>query len=271
MTQPELVDSTLEIDGRIAVLTLNRDDVRNELTGTRLSEEIVTVVDWINGHEGVSCLIVTGAGSAFSAGGNVKHMQNREQGSFAGDVYTVQNRYRSGIQRMALAMHRLEVPSIAAINGAAIGAGCDLACMCDVRVASQTAKIGETFVNLGIIPGDGGGWFLQRLLGYQRAAEMTFSGRVLDAAEAKAIGLVLEVVEPDELLAHARSMAAGFAAKPPRTVRLTKRLLKSAQKMELPEYLELCALMQGICHQTEDHGEAVSAFLEKRTPVYQGR
>src|SRR5260370_13964454 len=98
MTQPELVDSTLEIDGRIAVLTLNRDDVRNELTGTRLSEEIVTVVDWINGHEGVSCLIVTGAGSAFSAGGNVKHMQNREQGSFARDVYTGQNRYRSAIQ-----------------------------------------------------------------------------------------------------------------------------------------------------------------------------
>ena len=252
------------------MLTLNRNDVRNELTGTALAREIVAVADRINLHEGVSALVLTGAGKAFSAGGNVKHMLDRSSGSFAGDVYTVQNRYRAGIQRMALAMHRLEVPAIAAINGPAMGAGCDLACMCDIRIASTAGRIGETFVNLGIIPGDGGGWFLQRLVGYQRAAEMTFSGRVLDAAEAQEIGLVLEVTEPDELLARARELAAGFAAKPPRTVRLTKRLLKSAQKMELGEYLELCALMQGMCHQTEDHAEAVSAFLEKRAPVYRG-
>lgn len=271
MTPPELHDSTLELDGRIAIMTMNRNDVRNELTGTKLSAEIEIVVDWINRHEGISALILTGAGAAFSAGGNVKHMLNRDEGSFAGDVYTVQNRYRNGIQRMALAMHRLEVPAIAAINGAAVGAGCDLACMADIRIASSTAKIGETFVNLGIIPGDGGGWFLQRLVGYQRAAEMTFSGRVLDAAEAVAIGLVLEVVAPDELMARARELAAGYAAKPPRTVRLTKRLLKSGQKMELPEYLELCAVMQGICHNTDDHLEAVTSFLEKRPPAYQGR
>jgi enoyl-CoA hydratase/carnithine racemase len=270
MTPPDLVDSELELDGRIAILTLNRNDVRNELTGTHLADEIVTVVDWVNAHEGISALVLTGAGAAFSAGGNVKHMQNRETGSFAGDVYTVQNRYRTGIQRMVLAMHRLEVPAIAAVNGAAVGAGCDLACMCDVRIAASNARIGETFVNLGIIPGDGGGWFLQRLIGYQRAAEMSFSGRLLDAAEAQAIGLFLEVVEPDELLARAREMAAGFAAKPPRSVRLTKRLLKSAQKMELAEHLELAAMIQGMCHQTEDHAEAVTAFLEKRPPVYRG-
>lgn len=268
---PALTDSLLEVDGRVATLTLNRHDVRNELTGTRLSAEIVEVVDWINAWEGISALIVTGAGSAFSAGGNVKHMLNRDHGSFAGDVYTVQNRYRQGIQRMALAMHRLEVPAIAAVNGPAVGAGFDLACMCDVRLGADTAKLGETFVNLGIIPGDGGGWLLQRLVGYQRAAEMTFSGRVLDAAEALAIGIFLEVTEPDALLARARELAAGYAAKPPRTVRLTKRLLKSAQKMELAEYLELCALMQGMCHATDDHQEAVSAFLEKRPPSFLGR
>ncbi len=268
---PQLIDSLLDIDGRIATLTLNRHDVRNELTGTRLAAEIVEVVDWINAEEKISALIITGDGTVFSAGGNIKHMLNRDQGSFAGDVYTVQNRYRQGIQRMALALHRLEVPSIAAVNGPALGAGFDLACMCDVRIASSTAKVGETFVNLGIIPGDGGGWLLQRLVGYQRAAEMTFSGRVLEAEEALALGIFLEVLEPDGLIAHAREMAAGFAAKPPRTVRLTKRLLKSAQKMELPEYLELCAMMQGMCHTTDDHLEAVSAFVEKRPPVFQGR
>ena len=270
MTHPALVDSTLEIAGRVATLTMNRNDVRNELTGTKLAHEIVAVVDWINATEAVSALVLTGTGAGFSAGGNVKHMADRVGGSFGGDVYTVQNKYRHGIQQMALAMHRLEVPAIAAINGAAMGAGCDLACMCDIRLAASTAKIGETFVNLGIIPGDGGGWLLQRLVGTQRAAEMTFSGRVLDAAEAHAIGLVLEVLPPEELLPRAQAMAATFAAKPPRTVRLTKRLLRAAQKMEMPEYLDLCALMQGMCHDSADHAEAVAAFLEKRPPSYRG-
>ncbi|MCW3476701.1 enoyl-CoA hydratase-related protein [Limobrevibacterium gyesilva] len=268
---PELIDSRLDLEGRVATLTLGRHDVRNELTGTKLAAEIVEVADWINREEGVSALIITGEGSSFSAGGNVKHMLNREQGSFAGDVYTVQNRYRQGIQRMALAMHRLEVPAIAAVNGPAVGAGFDLACMCDIRLGSTEAKVGETFVNLGIIPGDGGGWLLQRLVGYQRAAEMTFSGRILDAGEALSVGIFLELTEPDTLIPRARELAATFAAKPPRSVRLTKRLLKAAQKMEMPEYLELCAVMQGICHNTEDHLEAVSAFLEKRPPSFQGR
>jgi len=270
-TPPALTDSTLEIEGRVATLTLNRHDVRNELTGTHLAAEIVEVAEWINRGEAISALIVTGAGTAFSAGGNIKHMLDRAHGSFAGDVYTVQNRYRAGIQRMALAMHALEVPAIAAVNGPAVGAGFDLACMCDVRLAATTATVGETFVNLGLIPGDGGGWLLQRLVGYQRAAEMTFSGRTLDADEALAIGIFLEVTKPDNLVARARELAASFAAKPPRAVRLTKRLLKSAQKMELPDFLELCAVMQGMCHNTEDHLEAVSAFLEKRPPEYQGR
>jgi enoyl-CoA hydratase/carnithine racemase len=163
------------------------------------------------------------------------------------------------------------VPAIAAVNGAAVGAGFDLACMCDVRIASNTATVGETFVNLGIIPGDGGGWLLQRLVGYQRAAEMTFSGRTLRADEALAIGIFLELTEPADLMARARELAAGFAAKPPRVVRLTKRLLRSAQRMEFPDFLDLCAVMQGMCHNTEDHLEAVSAFLEKRPPVFQGR
>jgi enoyl-CoA hydratase/carnithine racemase len=172
---------------------------------------------------------------------------------------------------MALAMHRLEVPSIAAVNGPAIGAGFDLACMCDLRLASTDARFGETFLNLGIIPGDGGAWFLQRLVGYQRAAEMTFTGRLLAADEAKAIGLVLEVHAPDALLARAGELAGAIAAKPPQATRLTKRLMKSAQRMELPDFLEFCALFQGMCHNTADHLEAVNAFLEKRAPSFSGR
>ncbi|MEO8838615.1 MAG: enoyl-CoA hydratase-related protein [Herbaspirillum sp.] len=269
MTVPDLVDSELMVEGRVATLTLNRHDVRNELTGTKLVDDIVAVVDWIKREEGISVFVLTGAGSAFSAGGNVKHMHHHE-GSFGGDVYTIQKKYRDGIQRMALAVHNLEVPSIAAINGPAIGAGFDLACMCDIRIAAQDATFGETFVNLGIIPGDGGAWLLQRLIGSQRAAEMTFTGRLLKADEAKAIGVVLEVVPNDQLLSYTKLMAYKIADKPPQALRLTKRLLKSAQRMNLPDFLDLCAVFQGMCHNSNDHTEAVSAFLEKRRPHFVG-
>src|SRR5262249_7361355 len=252
-----------------ATLTFNRDDVRNELTGTHLIDDIEQVVEWINRNEQISALVVTGAGRAFSSGGNIKHMLRRE-GSFAGDVYAVQNRYRAGIQRIPLAMQRLEVPSIAAINGPAIGAGFDLACMCDLRIAAVDATLAESFVNVGIIPGDGGAWFLQRLIGYQRAAELTFSGRAIKADEALALGIVLEVVDNGALLDRAHALAREFAAKPPQALRLTKRLMQAAQRMTLPDFLDHCAVFQGMCHNTDDHLEAVAAMMERRPPVFKG-
>lgn len=267
---PQLTDALLTLDAGVATLTFNRDDVRNELTGSALVDDIETVVSWVNREAAVSALIVTGAGAAFSAGGNVKHMQNRD-GAFAGDAYTVHNRYRQGIQRMSLALNKVEVPLLAAVNGPAIGAGCDLACMCDIRLGSTAAKFGETFVNLGIIPGDGGAYFLQRIVGFQLAAEMTFSGRIVGAEEAKDIGLLLEVVAPEELLPRAQALAASFAAKPPQALRLAKRLMKAAQRMELPDFLDMCAIYQGVCHNTADHLEAVGAFLEKRPPSFTGK
>jgi enoyl-CoA hydratase/carnithine racemase len=266
---PDLTDALIGVDGRVATLTLNRDDVRNELTGTRLADDIVRTVDWLNSAEMISVLILTGAGKAFSAGGNIKHMHDRA-GSFAGDVYAVQKSYRDGIQRMALAMHRLEIPAIAAINGPAIGAGFDLACMCDLRLAASDAFMGETFINLGIVPGDGGAWFLQRLVGYQRAAELTFSGRMLQADEAKLLGIIVDAVPAAQLTARAFALACSIAAKPPQALRMTKRLMKSAQRMELPDFLDLCAVIQGVCHNTADHQEAVKAFIEKREARFIG-
>ena len=264
------IDSTLTLENRVATLTFNRDDVRNALTGTELIDDIVGTVNWANTSPDVSVLVLTGAGSAFSAGGNVKDMQARA-GDFAGDVPELENRYRRGIQRIPLALHNAEVPTIAAVNGPAIGAGCDVACMCDIRIGSTTAKFGETFVNLGIIPGDGGAWFLQRLIGYQRAAELTLSGRIIDANEAKDIGLLLDVTVADDLMSHVQAMAATMASKPPQALRYAKRLMKMAQRQELPDFLDFCATVQGICHNTEDHLEAVNAFLEKRPPTYKGR
>ncbi|MFA7384482.1 MAG: enoyl-CoA hydratase-related protein [Desulfurivibrionaceae bacterium] len=269
MEKPVLKDSGLEIRDRVAVMTFNRDDLRNALTGTALIEDILKTLAWVNSAEDVSVLILTGVGSAFSSGGNVREMSERG-GIFGGSVQQIQDQYRRGIQKIPLAMEAVEVPVIAAINGPAIGAGFDLACMCDLRLASGTAVMGETFVNLGIIPGDGGAWFLQRLIGYQRAAELTLTGRIISAQEALGLGILLEVVAPDQLLGRASELAAQIAAKPPRAVRLTKRLLKYAQRGSLPDFLDLCACFQGMAHHTDDHAEAVNAFLEKRPGVYSG-
>jgi enoyl-CoA hydratase/carnithine racemase len=264
---PQLEAAELVVEDRVAWLTLNRDDVRNELTGTGLAAEIAAVAEWVNGRPEVSVLVLTGAGRAFSAGGNVKDMQAKA-GAFAGSVQDLQDRYRRGIQRMSVAVHAVETPTIAAINGAAIGAGFDLACMCDIRIASRTAKMGETFVNLGIIPGDGGAWFLQRLVGYETAARLTFTGAVIDADEAAGLGIVSEIVEPADLNGRARQLADEIAGKPPKALRMTKRLLRSAQRLELDQALELSATFQAICHHLPEHHEAIAAFLEGRRPVF---
>ena len=264
---PQLTAARLRCADRVAWLTLDRDDVRNELTGTGLAGEIAAVARWVNVAPDVSVLVLTGVGASFSAGGNVKDMQAR-RGAFAGDAYELQDGYRRGIQQMALAMHAVEVPTIAAVNGAAIGAGLDLACMCDIRLAASGARLGETFVNLGLIPGDGGAWFLQRVIGYERAALLTFTGRVLDAAQALEIGLVSEVVAPAALAERAQALAAEIAAQPPQALRMAKRLMRDARRMELPELLELSAAFQGIAHQLPDHHEALIAFQERRAPVF---
>ncbi len=269
MRKHVLKDSTLVVRDRVALITFGRDDVRNALTGTELVEDLLQTLAWVNSAEEVSVLVMTGAGSAFSSGGNVREMRDKS-GIFGGSVQQIQDQYRRGIQRIPLAMEATEVPLIAAVNGPAIGAGFDLACMCDLRLASSSAVMGETFVNLGIIPGDGGAWFLQRLIGYQRAAELTLTGRLITAPEALNLGIVLEVTEPENLLGRALELAAQIAAKPPRATRLTKRLLKYAQRGTLPDFLDLCACFQGMAHHTDDHAEAVTAFLEKRPGNYSG-
>jgi enoyl-CoA hydratase/carnithine racemase len=265
---PALKDATLELDGRVAVLTFKRDDMRNALTGTGLVDDICATLAWANAAMEVSVLILTGAGAAFSAGGNIKAMRERAMNSTTEEM---ERYYRHGVQRIPRAMQMIEIPVIAAVNGPAIGAGFDLVNMCDIRIGSAEAQFGETFVNLGIMAGDGGGWYLQRVVGAQRAAELTLTGRIVKAEEARALGILLEVAAPGQLLPRAREIAAQIAAKPPLAVRYAKRTLRLAQHQGLEEHLESCASFQAALQKTEDHLEALSAFFEKRPGQYKGR
>lgn len=262
MQQPALVDCQLTVKDNIATLMFTRHDVRNALTGTAIADDIVAVVNWVNHQTDIAVLVITGEGSAFSAGGNIKDMADRA-GDFAGDVETLEQRYRQGIQRIPKALYRCEVPVIAAVNGPAIGAGFDIANMCDIRIASDKAKFGETFINLGIIPGDGGAWFMQRLIGYQQAAHLTFTGEIIDANKAKELGIVLSVVPDDELQHEAFKLATNMAAKPTHALRMTKRLMQMAQRTELDDFLDICAMFQGICHHNPEHIDAVKALMDK--------
>jgi enoyl-CoA hydratase/carnithine racemase len=265
---PTLKDAALELDGRIAVLTFKRDDMRNALTGTALVDDICATLAWANTAMEVSVLILTGAGAAFSAGGNIKAMRERAMTSTTEEM---ERYYRHGVQRIPRAMQIIEIPVIAAVNGPAIGAGFDLVNMCDIRIGSAEAQFGETFVNLGIMAGDGGGWYLQRVVGAQRAAELTFTGRIVKAEEAVALGILLEVTEPAQLVPRAKEIAAQIAAKPPLAVRYAKRTLRLAQRQGLDEHLESCASFQAALQKSEDHLEALAAFFEKRAGSFKGR
>lgn len=159
---------------------------------------------------------------------------------------------------------------IAAVNGPAVGAGCDLACMCDIRIAGESARFAESFVKLGIIPGDGGAWLLPRIVGFSKACEMSFTGDAIDAQDALRCGLVSRVVKDAELLDRPRDLAARVANNPPYAVRMTKRLLRESRNADLGALLELSATMQSLAHATADYEEALNAFLEKRSPRFTG-
>ena len=260
---------TVATTDHVATLTLNRPESMNALGQAGDGDAFAAACDAINGDSNIRCAILTGAGRAFSAGGDIKAMQNRT-GNFAGSPADIADGYRNNIHLILRALYNLRVPLIAAINGPAIGLGGDLACLADMRIASTSAKFGVTFLKLGLVPGDGGTWLLPRVIGEARAAQLFFTGEVIDAATMLDWGFVSRVTEPDALMDEAQALASKVAAMPPAALRQTKMMLRQGRELSYDGALELAASTQGLMHHTADHAEGVAALIEKRAPDFKG-
>ena len=255
-----------EQNKRIVTITLNRPDTRNALSGD-IIDGLVDSFKKADRDKNVGCVILTGAGKSFSSGGNlqeIKDMTTKDNMSQS----QLEDWYRFGIQKIPLTMNSIDVPVVAAINGHAIGAGNDLCKMCDIRIAGEDAKFSESFLRIGIIPGDGGSWFLPKIIGLSRANEMILTCDVLNAEKALAWGLVSQVVSNEELLKKANEIATKIAEQPPEASRRAKRLLRMSQNVPLDKALEMAASQQSILQMMDDHREAIDALLEKRSPKY---
>ncbi len=259
------------VEDRIATITLNRPERMNSFSGGLLD-------GWYDGikratdDDDVRVVVVTGNGRAFCAGADLKArdeedtvlQQNRTPGER-------RNSLRYTVHRVPQALQYLDKPYIAAINGATVGAGMDMASMADIRIASDAARFGMSYVNVGLIPGDGGGWLLPRIVGVPKALELIWSGELFDAEEALAIGYVNRVVPADQLMDETYALARKLADGPPIAMQLAKRLVYRAQDQTFMEGLEAAQAAMTIVQSTEDAIEGPRAFVEKRKPNFEGR
>jgi enoyl-CoA hydratase len=254
----------LEHDGPVATVTLNRPAVLNALN-LQMLDELSTVFAELDGDDALRAVIVTGAGSkAFAAGADISEL-NALPGARAAEAQA-----RRG-QALTVAIERLRVPVIAAVNGFALGGGCEIAMACDIRIATENARFGQPEVNLGILPGYGGTQRLTRLVGEGWAMYLCVTGEMIDAAEALRIGLVQKVTPADGLIAEAQRIAGLIAAKAPLAVAHAKRAIVDGAALTLADGLALEALRFGEATVTADFREGSSAFLEKRKPAFSGR
>jgi 2-(1,2-epoxy-1,2-dihydrophenyl)acetyl-CoA isomerase len=247
-------------DGAVLTITLNRPDVLNAFNSAMHRALAAALKDARDGA--VRAVVLTGAGRGFCVGQDLTEFREA-----SGDIGS---RLRDNYHPNIRAIRALEKPVIAAVNGAAAGAGMSFACACDLRVAADSASFIPAFINIGLIPDSGGSYFVTRILGPARAFEWLTSGRKLTAAEAHAWGLVSEVVEAERLAARTAELAAQLAELPTRGIGMTKRLLDHAPDASLEEQLEWEAQLQSAATQTEDFREGVAAFLEKRPPKFRG-
>lgn len=268
------------VEDGIATITLNRPKAMNAFS-VPMIEAWVSALEQCRDREDIRVVVVTGHGRAFCAGGDVRAMRDgkgflaQDEQAEERDTYSTglarKNSLWKLIQRVPLTLEQVDKPVIAALNGDAIGAGLDMALMCDMRVAADTARFAEGYVKLGIVPGDGGAYFLPRLVGMAKALELLLTGDMIDAQEALRIGMVNRVVPADQVLDEAYKLARKIAAQPPVAVQLIKRAAYQSANTDLRTALDLVSSHMGIVTETDDHLEAMKAFLEKRPGVYQGK
>ena len=254
-----------EVRDGIATITLNRPERRNAFNVEMLDLWVEALRD-ARANDAVQVVVVTGAGRAFCSGGDVGSMSER------GDMTGLEHkRWLEVVHRIPLALEELDKPVIAALNGAAAGAGLDMALMCDLRFAAEGARFSEAYVKVGLIPGDGGTYFLPRLIGTARALELIWSGDAFDAQEAFRLGIVNRVVPPDQLMPTVYEFAGRLAKGPAVAIRLAKRAVYAGMRMDLRAHLDMISSHMAVVRQTEDHKEGVRAFAEKREPEFRGQ
>lgn len=246
-------------DGHVVVLTMNRVDNRNANSTPEMVDALCAAIDRINLDSSVHAAVLTGVGTTYSSGGEAKLMSEFTSWN---PVDVRQYYIHHGIQKLTRAMYRLEVPVIAAVNGPAYGSGCGSAMMCDIRIASTTARFALNFAKLGLLPGDGGIYFLTRIVGPERAAEMIYTGDPIGAEEALKCGLVSRVVPSGELLDTATQLAQRIAANSGPALRMAKRLLREASQAPFESFLDLTVALQAMGHNTEQHRAALGSFLK---------
>ncbi|MCT4640815.1 MAG: enoyl-CoA hydratase-related protein [Bacteriovoracaceae bacterium] len=261
MSYENLTDLNLELKDHSLWITLNRPSASNAFTDDMI-KNLVSTLFKADEDPNIRCIVITGEGKHFCAGGDVKQMKQK-QGMFAGEPNELRNRYKFGIQQIPLCFERLATPVVAMINGAAIGAGLDLACMCDIRICSDKAKFGETFTKLGLIPGDGGTYFLQRVVGLSKAMEMTLTADIYDSTQALNMGLVSTVTTSEYLLEKTTNIVDRICKNAPIATSMAKRSINHAYRADLNSTLDLLAAYQGISQRTSDHFSAVDALLNK--------
>jgi len=254
-----------EVKDNIAVIVLNRPDSFNALDPLTF-QELLAAVKAARDDRQVRVVVITGAGKAFCAGGDMKRME-----SGTGLEPPEQRDEIRTNHQIVKNIRDMEKPVIASVNGAAVGAGCDLALACDLRIASEKARFGEVFCNVGLVPDAGGTWFLPRLIGPAKAFELILTGRIIDAQEAERIGLVTKVVAPEALEAETMALAGKLAQGPPLALGMAKTAIYRGMNMDLAAELEYEAYAQSILMKTEDYQEGVRAFVEKRRPEYKGK
>jgi 2-(1,2-epoxy-1,2-dihydrophenyl)acetyl-CoA isomerase len=259
-----------EKSGRVATVTINRAESRNAIATLEDCQDLVSALTRANDDPEVVVMILTGAGKAFCSGGDLKAIRDGTGIGPRKPAVETRANYRRGVQSIMRTLADMEIATVAAINGSAIGLGLDIAALCDMRVMGASVKVASSFLKVGIIPGDGGAWVLTQLLGPARAAELVLTGDQIGAEEALRLGLVNKIAADDALMIEARALAERVAVNPPRAVRLAKRLLRQAREGTFADVLELSSAFQALAHETADHKEAVNAFVEKRAPRFTG-